>query len=327
MGTNKAVLFLENPGGHFETFQTKGVPRGALKKLNLYEGKGLVKELATSKAPMMLEILGVLHEGDMKEDVRLLLDLGISLAVPMFFKNKMIGIVGIGKKVNERDYTSDELKLLTALVNLSAVSVETARLFTLTKDTYSGVVKSLVSAIEAKDRYTRGHTERVTRYTSIFGTHLGLNEDEMQTLMFGTVLHDVGYIGVREEIIRNPNGITDNERNELERHPEIGVSIIRKLPFMEESIDIVKYHHERYDGRGYPEGLKGDDIPYYARILAICDAFDAMTSERRYRGARSLGEAAQELRDHAGTQFDPELTEAFLQLIDKKRIKIIQDVK
>jgi putative nucleotidyltransferase with HDIG domain len=194
------------------------------------------------------------------------------------------------------------------------------------KETYSGVVKSLVSAIEAKDQFTRGHTERVTRYTSIFGRNLGLDEDEMQVLMFGAVLHDVGYIGVREEIIRNPNGITTDERNELEQHPEIGVSIIRKLPFMEESIGIVKSHHERYDGGGYPDGLKGEAIPYFARILAISDAFDAMTSERRYRRARSLGDAVRELKHYAGTQFDPKLTQAFLQLIDKGRIKVIKSV-
>jgi anti-anti-sigma factor len=327
MGTDKALLFLHQPSGEYEVFQSKGIQKSLLSDLVLSDNKGVVKELSSSRSPLMLDILGVLHEGDMKSEVTQLLDLGISLVVPMYFQNRMIGIVGIGTKVIDKEYTSDELKLLTALVNLSAVSVETARLFHGMKDTYSGVVKSLVNAIEAKDRYTRGHTERVTRYASIFGNHLALDEDEMQILMFGAVLHDVGYIGVSEEILRNPNGITDKERKELERHPDIGVSIIHKLPFMDDSIGIVKYHHERYDGEGYPNGLQGEHIPYYARILAVCDAFDAMTSERRYRPAKTLSEAAKELKHGSGTQFDPELVEAFLGLIEKGKIKIIQGAK
>ncbi|MCP4230655.1 MAG: HD domain-containing protein [bacterium] len=327
MGTDKALLFLEQPSGEFDIFQSKGLQKKQLKDLVLYKDKGVVRELSSSKSPLMLDILGMLHEGEMKEEVSRLLDLGISLVIPMYFQDKLIGIVGVGAKVNNREYTSDELKLLTALVNLSAVSVETARLFLAMKDTYSGVVKSLVNAIEAKDPYTRGHTERVTRYASVFGKSLKLNEDEMQVLMFGAVLHDVGYIGVSEDILRNPNGITSEERNELERHPDIGVSIIRKLPFMEESIGIVKSHHERYDGKGYPDSLKGDDIPYYARILAVCDAFDAMTSERRYRSARTLTEAARELERNARTQFDPKLVKTFLELIEYGRIKVIKGVK
>jgi putative nucleotidyltransferase with HDIG domain len=242
----------------------------------------------------------------------------------MRFKNRLIGIVGLGAKISGRDFEADELRLLGALVDLAAVSIETAHLLEKTRKNYAGLVRALISAIEAKDKFTRGHTERVTRYAATLADEVGLDEDQRQNLLFGAVLHDVGYLGVPEEILRMPNGITEEQLAELRRHPLIGAKILKDIPFLKKATDAVRHHHENYDGSGYPDGLAGDHIPLIARIVAVVDAFDAITTDRRYRKASSKEEAVEEIRKNRGKQFDPAIADAFIRLVENGRLDVIK---
>ncbi|MBR1472047.1 MAG: HD-GYP domain-containing protein [Lachnospiraceae bacterium] len=176
---------------------------------------------------------------------------------------------------------------------------------------------ALANAIDAKDQYTRGHSSRVAEYSVEIAKRAGKTEEECKEIYFAALLHDVGKIGVRNSIINKAGRLTNEEFEEIRKHPEIGrriLSSISQSPYL--SIG-ANYHHERYDGRGYPEGLKGDDIPEIARIIAVADSYDAMTSKRSYRDPVPQEKVREELLKGMGTQFDPQFAKIMLQLIDQ----------
>lgn len=184
------------------------------------------------------------------------------------------------------------------------------------KDAYLDTVRSLIAAIETKDAYTRGHSERVAGLAVRVGGILGLGEDTLGRLEFAALLHDLGKIGIRASVLAKRGQLTSSEFDDIRKHPEIGARILERVPYLEEVVPAVVAHHERFDGAGYCAGLSGERIPMEARILAVADAYDAMTTERPYRGARSHETAIEELRHGAGRQFDPAVVGAFLALHD-----------
>jgi HD-GYP domain-containing protein (c-di-GMP phosphodiesterase class II) len=188
------------------------------------------------------------------------------------------------------------------------------------RDAYLDTIRSLVAAIEAKDPYTRGHSERVTTYAGLLGEALGLSQRELERLEYAAVLHDVGKIGVPAGVLTKPGRLTDEEYTRIKTHPDVGAQIVSRVPYLSDIVEPVLYHHERFDGLGYGLGTSGLAIPRAARVLAVADAFDAMTSARPYRPALSLSAAADELRKCAGTQFDPEMATTFVELIDQGRV-------
>ena len=172
---------------------------------------------------------------------------------------------------------------------------------------YLETVHSLVAAIDAKDSYTKGHQERVAFFAGILGREMGFSEKEQKILRQAAILHDIGKIGVPEQILRKTGKLTAEEFKIIKQHPEIGVEIIAPVQFLQEVLPIVLYHHERFDGTGYPEGLRGRQIPLAARMIAVADALDAMLSNRPYAPAKTAIEAGRELYLCAGTQFDPNI--------------------
>ncbi|MCS6860434.1 MAG: diguanylate cyclase, partial [Abditibacteriales bacterium] len=184
---------------------------------------------------------------------------------------------------------------------------------------YLSTVHSLVAAIDAKDRYTRHHSSRVQQYAIIIGEQMGLPQDLMEALRTGGLLHDVGKLGVPDFILSKPGSLTPEELRRVQEHPVLGYAILKPLPFPWEVLPVVRSHHERYDGKGYPDGLAGEEIPLVARVLAVADVYDAVTSERPYRKAWSHEKAVAYIRDAAGTQFDPQVVAAFLQAQERIR--------
>ena len=184
-------------------------------------------------------------------------------------------------------------------------------------------IEAFVHALEAKDAYTRGHSDRVNRYSVVIGKKLGLSTEELDVLNHASLLHDIGKIGVYDRILLKPARLTDEEFALMQSHPVLGAEILESLPFLKEHIPLIKYHHERQDGSGYPLGLKGDKIPLGARIIQVADTWDAMTSDRPYRRRMSTLEAAKELVKSSGTQLDKNCVNAFIEwLIETKRLKI-----
>ncbi len=192
---------------------------------------------------------------------------------------------------------------------------------------YLESVQTLRYTVEAKDTYTRGHSDRVSEYSVLIGRKLGLPEEQLKILRIGGLFHDIGKIGIPDSILQKNAKLTDDEYSEIKNHPSIGAHILGAATIFKDIIPIVKHHHERYDGRGYPSGLAGENIPYLARIAAVADTFDAMTSRRSYRDALDLQYVKDEFERCKGTQFDPQIAEVFINILNNEfdKIKEIQE--
>ncbi len=184
------------------------------------------------------------------------------------------------------------------------------------RQAYKDSLFILAAAIEARDAYTRGHLGRVAAYATIVGRELGLNEQQLADLELGAILHDIGKIAVSENILAKSDGLNEQEFAEMRKHPAIGAAMIKDISYLAAAIPTIRHHHERYDGNGYPDGLVGEAIPFMARVLAVADALDAMTTHRIYRPARSLAETLEIIRRESGKQFDPQVVAALFQAID-----------
>jgi putative nucleotidyltransferase with HDIG domain len=239
------------------------------------------------------------------------------IAVPLKTKDKLIGVAEVLNKQGDEPFNIEDLDLLEALANQAAVAIENAKLYTSMKDLFRNTVRSLAEAIETKDVYTRGHSERVTAYSELIARELGFSEEEIESLNLAGLLHDIGKIGVDESILRKPAKLTDAEFAEIKKHPELAANILEAIPQLKGILAVVKHHHERYDGHGYPAGLKGGNIPYNARILSIADTFDAMSSKRPYRDPLPVSVCLDEILKCSGTQFDPDIVPAAVRALKR----------
>lgn len=195
------------------------------------------------------------------------------------------------------------------------------------ENAYLESIETLRYTVEAKDTYTRGHSDRVSEFSVLIGKKMNLPDEDLKLLQIGGLFHDIGKLGVPDTILLKESKLTDDEYAEIKNHPSIGAHILSTSTIFKDIIPIVKHHHERYDGCGYPSQLQGNNIPYLARITAIADSFDAMTSKRTYRDSLPLEKVTLEFQKCKGTQFDPELTDVFLDILknDYNDIKKIQE--
>lgn len=212
----------------------------------------------------------------------------------------------------------DEIKRINEKLEDSKEQLEQA---------YLDMVQTLRYTVEAKDSYTRGHSDRVSEYSVLIGEKLGLPAEQIKILRIGGLFHDIGKIGIPDSILLKPAKLTDEEYSQIKNHPSIGAHILGSAAIFQDIIPIVKHHHERYDGNGYPSKLKGEEIPYLARIAAVADTFDAMTSRRSYRGPIDVEHVKEEIKRCEGTQFDPQIAEVFIEILnnDFDKIKEIQE--
>ncbi len=207
---------------------------------------------------------------------------------------------------------TDELRLANDF--LQEKSSKLAEMVSELSRTYRSTLGALAMALDARDAETRGHSERVVAFSLRLGVQIGLSKEELTNLERGALLHDVGKIGVRDAILLKPAPLTAEEWLEMKLHPEFGRAILAQVPFLKPAIPVVAEHHERWDGHGYPNGLKGDSIDIKARVFAVADCIDAVTSDRPYRRAANFETAGAELRQYMGSQFDPKIVEAFFEI-------------
>lgn len=193
-------------------------------------------------------------------------------------------------------------------------------LYTRMRKMYLDTIRTLAATIDAKDPYTHGHSERVSQMALQLAKRLGFAESEIEYLEYAAILHDIGKIGIEDRILGKKDKLTDAEYEKVKEHPVIGANIMESIEFLKRCSQTVLHHHERFDGRGYPYGIKGEEIPKPARLLAIIDAYDAMNSDRPYRKKLSVEDILKELEQEAGKQFDPIMVEAFISLLKEKRI-------
>jgi putative nucleotidyltransferase with HDIG domain len=246
------------------------------------------------------------------------------LAVPLMRQEQVLGcLFAVDKQAGEFD--SVDSKLLNSIGNESAIYLENAMLFEDVHSLMMGLLHSLTSAVDAKDAYTCGHSERVALLSRTLAKEAGYPDALVERIYMAGLLHDVGKIGVPEAVLQKAGKLTPEEFEEIKKHPEIGARILRDIKQVEDIIPGVMYHHERYDGKGYPSGRAGEDIPLFGRIICLADCFDAMTSSRTYRKALPLEVALTEIRRCSGTQFDPTLTDFFLNIGEQRLRDLLKD--
>ncbi|MCU0693825.1 MAG: GAF domain-containing protein, partial [Polyangiaceae bacterium] len=239
---------------------------------------------------------------------------GATLGVPLRIGNRTIGSFEVARD-DDAGFSDEDRRLIETLASQAAIAIENARLFENTQRTYFETIRSLAQALEARDAYTKGHSERVMRHAVRTAEAMGVRDEERRHICHASLLHDIGKIGIADAVLNKKGTLSTEERKSIERHPMWSDSIIAPIRFLANVQGLVRHHHERFDGAGYPDGLKRDQIPLGARIIAVADAFDAMTSRRPYRAALDLDTAVQEIRRGSGKQFDPSVVEAFLEVL------------
>ena len=237
--------------------------------------------------------------------------------IPLQIGERLIGKFRLAQRL-DAEFTEAERTMLVTLASQAAIAIENARLYENTQKAYFETIRSLAQALEARDAYTRGHSERVTEYSLMLAKKAGVALRDLDILQYAGLLHDIGKIGVADAILLKPDKLSADDFLLIRDHTQLGDAILSPLRFLHDEQDIVRYHHERWDGTGYPEGLQGKKIPLLARIIAIADSFDAMTSDRPYRKAMQITDAIHEIEAGAGTQFDPELAMLFAEVIKEK---------
>ena len=244
------------------------------------------------------------------------------ILLPLKSGEKTIGLIAVSGKTKENNFNSRDLKLLEMLSAQAGLGISNAILFKEREEMLLQAVSSLVEAIEAKDPYSSGHSKRVSHYAECLCRELDLNEQMEKEIVLSSLLHDVGKIGITDKILLKPGKLTEEERKVVEYHPLKGEAIVDHFTPMHDFVVGIRSHHERYDGKGYPDGLKGDEIPLPAKIIAIADTFDALTSNRPYRNAYTPDEAISIMIENKGTQFDPKLLDVFVSCFKKGKISI-----
>lgn len=239
------------------------------------------------------------------------------LCAPLTDKDKVIGTITVANPIDGSSFGIPDMELLSTIAAQASIAIRNARLYESQETTYFNTVQALVSAIEASDAYTRGHSERVTRYSVALAKRLGMEGDPLKQLEQAAILHDIGKIGIDVALLHKKEKLTAADIDVLKLHPSIGMRILEPIHFLGTVREIIEQHHERYDGNGYPNGLSGKQLGIEGKILAVCDTYDAMTSDRPYRKAMSHEIAIREIHDHAGSQFDPEVAAAFIEICNE----------
>ncbi len=239
------------------------------------------------------------------------------LAVPLKSHGQVIGVLQLLNPVGRITFCEQDLERMRLFAAPLGHAIENARLYTLLKGQFVDTVTALAEAIEKRDPYTGGHVQRVVLYTLLLGAEMGLGFDELEKLRLASTLHDVGKIAVPDDVLRKPAPLDDREAAVMRRHTLDGADIVSRIRELRGILPGVRSHHERLDGKGYPDGLSDGQIPASARIIAVADTFDAMTSQRPYRDARSPRAAAREIRGGAGSQFCPTVVAAFERLMER----------
>lgn len=306
-----SLLLVDQEGGglFFEVALGEGGKR--LKEVRLKKGQGIAGWVAENGEPLIIH--------DVQSDPRFFKGADEitnyvtrnMICVPVKAKDKILGVL---QAINKRNgnFDNDDLEAFLGLANQVAIAIENANLYQELKETFYGTAQALAETIEKRDPYTGGHTKRVMDYSIAIGRKMGLPKDAIERLKLAAILHDIGKIGVRDNILLKEGKLDNDEFEDMIMHSRFASEILDHIKQLKDIIPAVRGHHEKYDGTGYPDRLKGEDIPLFARIIAVADTFDAITTDRPYRKALSLERAFEELKSNAGTQLDREVVKAFI---------------
>jgi PAS domain S-box-containing protein/putative nucleotidyltransferase with HDIG domain len=273
---------------------------------------GLISEVMLQRKPIRIDDLG---EGDRKNVLQSFnLSVKSWLGIPLISGDRLVGALSVQSYKSDA-FDDDDQRFLESIAGQVSIALDNAHLYEELEDAFVQTVIALANAVDVRDAYTHDHSQRIAVFANETGRALGLNDKELENLRWGALLHDIGKIGVPDEILLKPDKLTEEEYEIIKRHPSLGAAIVAPVKKLEPVAPIIRAHQERYDGTGYPDELSGEQIPIAARILSVVDSYVAMTDDRVYRAALSHEEATQELKDSAGTQHDPAVVDTFLKLV------------
>lgn len=262
------------------------------------------------------------------KDIYILLLVERSSLTPPLQTIKRLDIQGFCQKSGKLDQiillVESAVKSISQMREIKKVNKKLLSTYNKLEKAYLESIQIIRYTVEAKDAYTRGHSDRVSLYSVLIGKKLGLPKEDLRKLKLGGLFHDVGKIGIPDRILRKKTKLTTSQYNQIKNHPEIGAKILSAASIFNDIIPIIKYHHERFDGLGYPYGLCGEEIPYLARITAVADSFDAMNSKRVYRNVLNMSDIIREFEKNKGTQFDSKIVDVFLDILNNDYNSILK---
>ena len=320
MKVESASIMLLNSKGELSITASQGIPQLIVEKARVKLGEQVSGYVAQTGIALLVK--------DIEDDTRLKINRKSNtrypsksfICVPLRKRNELIGVLNVNSNDISKSFSNRDMRLLTILVEQAGFTLENIELYFNLQNFYLEFVQTLLRAIDAKDHDTCEHATRTKDYVAMTAKKLNLPDNILQNIEYAALMHDIGKIGVDESILKKAGTLTKEERKVIEQHPSIGSQIISPVGFLSEVASIVLYHQEWYDGHGYPDGIKGEDIPIGARIISVMDAYDAMTSGRPYRAAIDVSSAVAELKKFAGTQFDPKVVGAFVEVLTEQKV-------
>lgn len=310
-----SLMLLDEKSQNLKIAAAVGLPTDIIRKSVVQVGEGISGHVVQTGQPLILNGTGSIPDKFRHLMQRSSIETAISH--PLLAQRKVIGVLNLTKTTEGSKFTNSDLEFVSILAGQAATAIENARLYENLRESYFNTIVSLNHALEAKDPYTRGHSERVARYSRLLAEQLALPLDECDKIEAGAKLHDIGKIGVPDRVLLKAGKLTKEEFDLIKLHPKIGAAILEPLGIFQDLIPIVRYHHERWNGKGYNEGLAGEAIPFDASIVAVADTTDAMTSTRPYRKGLSLDIVVQEVSRNKAVQFHPDVVDAFLGLVEE----------
>ncbi|HET9912974.1 MAG TPA: HD domain-containing phosphohydrolase [Anaerolineales bacterium] len=322
MQAERGFLMLRESSGELTIRIARGLDQADLEEDDFKVSQTVVRRVAESGEPVLTT--------NAQEDPRFGGNLSIAayrlrsiLCVPLKLKDTLIGVVYVDNRARIGIFQEADLGLISAFADQAAVAIESARLFEELQRShrelekaYQATLEGWVRALDLRDKETEGHTQRVTALTERLARSMGVDELALVHIKRGALLHDIGKMGISDTILLKPGQLTDEERRLMQKHPVYAYEMLNPIDFLLPAIDIPYCHHEKWDGTGYPRGLKGEEIPFAARIFPVVDVWDALTSDRPYHKALPPGEVRQRIKDGSGKHFDPRVVEAFMKLED-----------
>lgn len=305
------LLFKDNDQELF--FEAASSPVGrVLKQVKLNNQYGIAGQVARTGNPLIVNDVSRSENFHKMVDTATGFNTRSLICAPLMVHRRVIGVIEGLNKLNGSKFDEKDLDTLLAIASAAAVAIENTRLHQNIADTFKATLTAIVSAIDARDLSLRGHSQRVMEYTLLASTYFSLAPEETETLEYASLLHDIGKIAMDSRIFSKSEPLTPAESETLRRHPATGASLLKEIPFLEKASELVLAHHERYDGQGYPAGLKGQDIPLGARLIAAANAYDILTIDRDNRPAMSIEHAIKELNSGSGAQFCPDAVRSLI---------------
>ncbi len=297
-----SILLYDKDHQEFDAIVVKGVLQSTFKSITIPSIYPILKETVRRKDPLLLNLI----ENTAYSSV---------ICAPLKIRDQVFGVIALSGKSNEHVYTERDLYYIQSIANRASLNIENRLLYESLYMNLLSTFQSLVTSIQVRDYYTEEHSTRVTALVIKIAEAMNCSSHEIESLKIAATLHDVGKISVPDNILLKPGRLTDGEFDIIKNHPVIGENILKPLPILDTERLIIRHHHERWDGKGYPDGLQGSDIPFLSRIITVVDAFDAMTNNRPYRKAMEIKEAVSELKININHQFDEEIVNCFTNIL------------